>query len=178
MSELKTLARPYAEAVFEQAREAGTIEQWSRMLEFLTLAMKDEELAWAAVNPKVEKEAFERLLLDIGKGYLDREGENFVKLLVHNNRIALVDPIRDLFEQYRTEHEGYAEVQVVSAYPLAEEDRAALTAALEKKLGKKIRLDARHNQALIGGIVIQAGDKVIDGSVKGQLERLAKRLKA
>ncbi len=176
--ELKTLARPYAEAVFDQARETGKIEQWSRMLEFLATAMADKALAWAAVNPKVGEQAFLRLILEIGKGYLDQEGENFVKLLVQNDRITLVDQIRELFEQYRIEHEGYVDVSVITAYPLSEEDQASLVAALEKNLGKKVRLTSREDRDLIGGVVIQAGDKVIDGSVRGQLERLAKRLKS
>lgn len=178
MSELKTLARPYAEAVFNHAQETGRIDQWSRMLEFLATAMADKELAWAAVNPKVGDQAFLRLILEVGKGYLDQEGENFVKLLVHYHRITLVDQIRQLFEQYRIEHEGYVDVNVITAYSMSEEDRASLVAALEKNLGRKIRLTSREDRDLIGGVVIRAGDKVIDGSVRGQLERLAKRLKA
>lgn len=178
MSELKTLARPYAEAVFRHAQETGRIDQWSQMLEFLAVAMSDKELAWEAANPKVGKEAFLRLLLEIGKGYLDREGENFVKLLVHNHRIALVGKIRELFEQYRIEHEGYVNANVITAYPASEEDLASLAAALEKKLGRKVRLTSQVDERLLGGVVIQAGDKVIDGSVRGQLERLAKRLRA
>lgn len=176
--ELKTLARPYAEAVFKQALETDRIAQWSRMLEFLATAMADKELAWAAVNPKIESQTFLRLILEIGKGYLDQEGENFVKLLVHNRRITLAGQIRQLFEQYRLEHEGYVEVKVVSAFPLREEDTAALTSALEKNLRRRVRLEVQENKDLIGGVVIQAGDKVIDGSVRGQLERLAKTLKA
>lgn len=176
MSELKTLARPYAQSVFDQAKETGRIDQWSRMLEFLATAMADKELARAAVNPKVDRLAFLRLILEVGKGYLDQEGENFVKLLVRNNRITLVGQIRELFEQYRIEHEGYIDVDVITAYPLNEEDRASLVAALEKNLGKKIRLTSREDRDLIGGVVIQAGDKVIDGSVRGQLERLARSL--
>lgn len=176
--ELKTLARPYAEAVFNQARESGRIEQWSKMLAFLATALADKELAWAAVNPKIESQTFLRLILEIGKGYLDQEGENFVRLLVHNRRITLVGPIQELFEQYRTEHEGYVEVKVASAFPLQEEETTSLAAALEKKLGKRVRLEVQENKDLIGGVVIQAGDTVIDGSVRGQLQRLAQTLKA
>jgi F-type H+-transporting ATPase subunit delta len=178
VSDLKTLARPYAEAVFKLAQETGRIDQWSRMLEFLATVMADREMAWAAANPKVGEQAFLRLILEVGKGYLDREGENFVKLLVHSRRITLIDQIRELFEQYRAEHEGYMDVKVITAYPLSEEDRASLVAELEKNLGKKIRLSSQEDADLIGGVVIRAGDKVIDGSVRGQLERLAKRLLA
>lgn len=179
MSELKTLARPYAEAVFELAKESGTIDQWSKRLEFLAIVMADREIAWAAVNPKIPRQTFLRLILEIGKEYLDREGENFVKLLVQNQRIALVGQIRELFEQYRAAHEGCVDVKVTTAYPLDEQDRTHLIAALARRLGKEnIRLSIEEDKDLIGGVVIRVGDKVIDGSVRGQLERLAKRLAA
>ncbi len=176
MSELTTLARPYAEAVFKLALEKGALQKWSQMLEFLAVAMSDKELAWMAQNPNVPKEDFLRVLLEVGKGYLDKEGENFVRLLVHNGRIGLLPQIRDLFESYRAEHEGYVDVEVVTAFPLSDEDKETLISALEKNLGKKVHLQALQDRGLIGGVIIRAGDKVIDGSIKGRLERMAKRL--
>jgi F-type H+-transporting ATPase subunit delta len=176
--ELRTLARPYAKAIFELAKASGKIAHWSRMLEFLATVMAEKEMARAAVNPKLDAQTFLRLLLELGKGYLDQEGENFVKLLVLNRRITLVNQIRQLFEEYRAEYEGVAEAKVTSAYPLREEDLKALTSALEKQLNKQIRLSLAEDRTLIGGVVIRVGDKVIDGSVRGQLERLAKRLMA
>ncbi|HHJ39070.1 MAG: ATP synthase subunit delta [Methylothermaceae bacteria B42] len=176
MSELSTLARPYAEAVFKLALESGKLDHWSEMLEFLSLAMQDKELAWAAVNPNVSKEDLLRLILDVGKGYLDKEGQNFVKLLVENDKITLIDQIRELYEQFRAEHEGLLDVEVRTAYALSKENEKKLSAALEKKFGKKVRFHVIKDNSLIGGVQIKAGDKVIDGSVRGQLERLAKRL--
>ncbi|BCX88412.1 F-type H+-transporting ATPase subunit delta [Methylomarinovum tepidoasis] len=176
MSEPITLARPYAEAAFKHALESGRLEQWSKMLAFLAAALSDPELVALAQNPKIGKERFLQILLDIGKGYLDAEGQNFVKLLVHNDRITLAPQIHELFERYRAEHEGIVDVEVRTAYPLEAEDQAKLTRALEKALGRKIRLQLAEDRDLIGGVVIRAGDKVIDGSVRGRLERLAKRL--
>ncbi len=176
MSELTTLARPYAEAVFKLALEEGTLHKWSQMLEFLAVAMSDKELAWMAQNPNVPKEDFLRVLLEVGKGYLDKEGENFVRLLVHNGRIGLLPQIRDLFESYRAAQEGYVDVEVMTAYPLSEGDKETLISALEKNLGKKVYLQEVQDRGLIGGVVIRAGDKVIDGSLKGRLERMAKKL--
>ena len=176
MSELTTLARPYAEAVFKLAVEKGTLQKWSTMLEFLAVAMSDRELSWMAQNPNVPKEEFIRVLLDVGKGYIDREGENFIRLLVHNGRINLVPQIKDLFESYRAEKEGYVDVEVTTAYPLSEQDREKLISSLEASLGKKIRLQEELDRGLIGGVIIRAGDKVIDGSLQGRLERMAKRL--
>lgn len=176
MSELTTLARPYAEAVFKHALNTGHLDKWSRVLEFLATAMADEELADAAKNPLIKKEKFQQLLLDIGKGILDAEGENLTKILVQNGRITLAGQIRDLFERKRSEYEGYVDVNVTTAYPLNEEDREMLTENLEKYLGKQVRLKVDQDRGLIGGLIIRAGDKVIDGSVRGRLERLAKRL--
>ncbi len=176
MSELSTLARPYAEAVFKRALETDRLGHWSEMLEFLSLAMRDKELAWAAVNPNVSKEDLLRLIMEVGKGYLDEEGRNFVKLLVENDKITLVDQIRDLYEQLRAEHEGMLDVEVRTAYALTKENEKKLSSALEQKFGKKIRLHVVKDDSLIGGVQIKAGDKVIDGSVRGQLERMAKRL--
>lgn len=176
MSELTTLARPYAAALFRRALETGRMDQWSRMLEFLATAMADRELAWMAVNPNVSREDFLRLLLDLGKGFLDGEGENFARLLVHNGRISLVGEIRTLFERYRAEHEGYTDVEVITAYPLDREDQNELARVLERHLGKKVRLEVDEDRSLIGGVIIRSGDRVIDGSVRGRLQRLAKRL--
>ncbi len=176
MSELTTLARPYAEAAFKRALESGKLEQWSKMLAFLATALADPELAALARDPRIGKEKFLEILLDIGKGWLDAEGENFVKLLVHNGRITLAPQIHDLFERYRAEHEGVVDVEVRTAYPLEADDRDKLTQALKKALGRKVRLQVAEDRDLIGGVVIRAGDKVIDGSVRGRLERLAKRL--
>ena len=176
MTELATMARPYAEAVFKRALESGRLEEWSRMLAFLATVIGDPEMAALAVNPNVKREDFLRLLLDLGKGHLDEEGENFVKILVYNGRVTLLPRIHELFERYLAEHQGVAEVEVTTAYPLSEEDRAELIQALERNLGKRVQLVLHEDRQLIGGVRIRAGDKVIDGSVRGRLERLAKRL--
>ncbi|MCF6195162.1 MAG: F0F1 ATP synthase subunit delta [Emcibacter sp.] len=176
MTELATMARPYAEAVFKRALESGRLEEWSRMLEFLATVIADEEMAALAVDPNVKREDVLRILLDVGKGYLDREGENFVKVLVFNGRVTLLPVIRKLFERYLSEHQGIVDVEVATAYPLSREDRTMLVQALERNLGKRVRLDVHEDRQLIGGIRVRAGDKVIDGSVRGRLERLAKRL--
>ncbi|HEB77977.1 MAG TPA: F0F1 ATP synthase subunit delta [Methylothermaceae bacterium] len=176
MTELVTLARPYAEAVFKRALESDRLDEWSKMLDFLATAMADRELAAMAVDPNVKRETLLRILLDIGKGYLDKEGENFVRILVLNGRVTLLPQIRELFERYLAEHQDIIDVEVTTAYPLTEEDQARLVQALQRNLGKRVRLDVKEDHQLIGGVRIRAGDKVMDGSVRGQLERLAKRL--
>ncbi|MCI0668403.1 MAG: F0F1 ATP synthase subunit delta [Methylococcaceae bacterium] len=176
MSELATLARPYAEAVFKHAKQTGTAEQWSNNLKFLAIAMEDRELAAAADNPRVAKSRVSDFLLEIGQGYLSDEGRNFVRLLVANNRLNLVSDVQSLFEAYRALDEGYIEAEVRTAFPLNKDAEKQLAKTLENVLKRKVHFRVEEDKSLIGGVVIRAGDTVIDASVSGQLQKLAKRL--
>lgn len=176
MSEMATLARPYAEAVFKHAKQTGTARQWSDNLKFLAIAMAEQKLALAADNPKLEKSRITDFLLDIGQGVLSSEGGNFVRLLVENKRLNLISHIQSLFEAYRCADEGTIEAEVRSAFPLNKEAETALAETLEKILKRKIHFQVAEDPSLIGGVVIRAGDTVIDASVRGQLQKLAKQL--
>ena len=176
MSELATLARPYAEAVFKRAKETETSEKWSDNLAFIATVLENELISEAADNPKFGKDNFLKLMLDICQGQIDQEGENFIKLLVENNRLKLAKYIADIYEQFRAEDEGYSDVRVSSAYSLTSDEQKKLTSTLKKVLNKEIHLTVVEDRSLIGGILIRAGDRVIDGSIKGQLQQLAKRL--
>ncbi|CCE22032.1 MULTISPECIES: F0F1 ATP synthase subunit delta [Methylotuvimicrobium] len=176
MSELATLARPYAEAAFKRAKEIGATAQWSDNLAFLSAVLSDSNIALAADNPKIAKESFLNLMLDICGEHLDQEGKNFLKLLIQNNRLKLAAQIAKIYEQFRADDEGYSEVQVISAYPLTEDEQGNLVSRLERWLNKQVRLDIWNDRSLIGGVLIRAGDKVIDGTVKGQLLHMQKAL--
>jgi F-type H+-transporting ATPase subunit delta len=115
-------------------------------------------------------------MLDICQGYINDENENFLKLLIHNNRLNLLTAIAKLFEAYKAEDEGYIDVEVISAYSLSKEAKHDLTTTLEKTLGKKTHMNVTVDKSLIGGVLVRAGDKVIDGSIRGRLQQLAKRL--
>jgi len=176
MSELATLARPYATAAYKRAKQTGTTEQWSQTLAFLAAVIKDRQIAQAAANPKASKEKFTAALLDLSKGQLDSEGENFLRLLVANQRLNLIGLISEQYEQYRAEEEGYIVVEVSTAYPLDDAQREHISAVLRQSLGKQPHLNVHVDESLIGGVLIKAGDRVIDASVRGQIQRLAKRL--
>jgi F-type H+-transporting ATPase subunit delta len=176
MSELATLARPYAAAVYKRARETGGAEKWSGVLALLAQVLQEPRIAQAAANPKGAKEQFTQAVLDVCEGHLDEEAKNFVRLLVTNRRLHLIAAIREQFEQQRAVEEGYIEVDVRSAYPLEDEQRDRLSAGLKQALGREPRLDVRVDETLIGGVLVRAGDRVIDASIRGQLQRLAKRL--
>ena len=176
MSELATLARPYAAAVFKRAKETHATAKWSQSLAFMSAVLMNKDISVVVDNPKVNKQRLLALMLDICQGHINDENENFLKLLIHNNRLNLLTSITKLFEAYKAEDEGYIDVEVISAYSLSKEAKHDLTTTLEKTLGKKIHMNVTVDKSLIGGVLVRAGDKVIDGSIRGRLQQLAKRL--
>jgi F-type H+-transporting ATPase subunit delta len=176
MSELLTLARPYAEAAFKLAVEKKSAKEWSDTLTFLSLVVQDKEMSDIIANPNVDEHQLTQLLLDICKDQLSDEGTNFVKLLVQNDRLILATQISELFESYKAEHEGYVDVEIISAYATTKEEQKKFAIMLKKILNKDIHITTSVDKDLIGGFLARAGDKVIDGSVKGQLQQLAKIL--
>jgi F-type H+-transporting ATPase subunit delta len=176
MSELSTLARPYAAAVFKRASESGSAQQWSDMLNFIAAVVKDNKISALIANPKVSKDKLVSVLLDIGQGQLNQEGQNFLKLLVQNDRLTLAPQIATLYETHKADAEGYVDVDVKTAYAFTKEEQKKFTSSLEKTLAKKVHLNISVDKSLIGGFLAKAGDKVIDGSVKGRLQQLAKKL--
>ncbi|MCK5889959.1 MAG: F0F1 ATP synthase subunit delta [Methylococcales bacterium] len=176
MSELLTLARPYAEAVFKTAIEKKSVSEWSDMLAFLSVVMQDEEMTTVVANPKVSQQQLTQLVLDICQDQFSKEGVNFLKLLVENGRLILAPQVSELYEEFKAEHEGYVDVEVISAYALSKEEQKKFAATLEKKLDKKVHITTSIDKTLLGGFLAKAGDMVIDGSIKGQLQQLAKKL--
>jgi len=177
MSELATLARPYAAAVFKRAKETQSTTSWSKSLAFMSSILKNKGISVVVDNPKVDKQRLSALMLDICQGHVNEENQNFLKLLVHNNRLRLVPTIAKLFEAFKADDEGYIEVEVMAAYPLSKEAKQEFTATLEKNLGKKIHMNVAVDKSLIGGVLVRAGDKVIDASIKGRLQHMQKALK-
>jgi F-type H+-transporting ATPase subunit delta len=176
MAEYSTLARPYAVAAYKRAEETNTVQQWADQLAFLKAILNDESIQRAVANPKAKREEFTRSFLGLCQGHLSAEGESFVRLLIRNHRLGLVRYIAEQFSHYRAEDEGLIDVTVTSAYALSREESSRLEATLQRVLNKKPRLDISVDKKLIGGVYIRAGDRVIDASVRGQIERLAKRL--
>lgn len=176
MSELATLARPYAVAVFKRAKETAATEKWSHDLAFMSAVFSDSEMSVVINNPTVNKQALSTFVLDICQGQVDTEAENLLQLLVHNNRLALVPTIATLFETYKTADEGCVDVEVVVAYAFSKEEKPKFSSTLEKILGKKVNMNVTIDKSLIGGVLVRAGDRVIDGSIRGQLQHMQKTL--
>lgn len=172
MSDLTTIARPYASAAFEYACEQNTLSEWSEQLALLSVIAADAQVNQLLDSPAFTREQRGEILLKIGKGKLTQPVENLVKLLAENDRLAAIGDIHVQFEVLKAEHEGTIEATVLSAQALPEAQQKKIIASLEKRLNKKIELKCEIDESLIGGAIIKAGDLVIDGSVKTRLGKL------
>ena len=177
MAEVAALARPYAEAVFLMAEEKGQLDQWSDMLGFLSLVMNNEQVKKLADNPKLSKSDLAEMMADICNEQMDAQGINLVKLLIKNNRLSLAGEIASQYEIKKAEKSGALDVNVTSAFPMSEDDKTELASSLSGSFGKTVTINVEEDASLIGGMIIRAGDKVIDGSLSGQIQQLAKQLK-
>lgn len=178
MEESTTLARPYAVAAFRYAKESGKTEEWANTLSFLAGVMADGRMQQASRNPRISRDRFTKLFMGLCEGYVGAGSgaENYVRLLIQNQRLNLLGEIAAQFAKYRAEDEGYVDVAVMTAYDLTEDELKKLAQTLESELARKPVITVTVDERLIGGLVVRAGDRVIDASVRGQIERLAKSL--
>jgi len=170
MSQALTLARPYARAAFGIARDAGRLPNWSNLLAFAATAVSDAQVAAVLGHPKLEAEALVDLLLPPGE--VDPTFRSFLLMLAENRRLPLLPEVTALYEQLRAEAERVLHAKVTSASTLDDAAVEAIKAALARRFGQDVQLDLAVDPALIGGAVIDAGDVVIDGSLRGKLQRL------
>lgn len=176
MAEIETLARPYAEAVFALAKQQQALPKWSQMLALLAEVASDERIAALAVDPRVSPAQLTGLLLDIGGTNLSEDAKNLVRLLVQNDRVMLLPIIATQYERLKADAEGVIDVEAIAAFELSSEQIKQITQSVQQKLGREVKLRTSVDKALIGGVIIRAGDLVIDGSVRGHLHDLAAQL--
>jgi len=176
MAELVTIARPYAEAIFALAKERNELSKWSDMLTLLVTVFDDSRIQSAIANPKVTKADIERLILAVCGEQIDVNARNFIQLLVENGRLSAVAEIRRIFDLLKSEDEGVVEAQISSAFPLEGQQLEKIVSLLSKRYEKKISPTVDVDSDLIGGILVQVGDKVWDASVRGRLQDMATAL--
>ncbi|MFN3786224.1 MAG: F0F1 ATP synthase subunit delta [Thiothrix sp.] len=170
MSDLTTAARPYARAVFEMAQEAGRLPQWSAQLAAMSAVVAAEGSASLLAHPRMSKEQKAQIFAEIAGDALDDQGRNLLKTLAENGRFALLPEIATIFEQLRAEAEGAIEAEVISAQEMSADQQQKIAAALQKRLGREVKLITKVDPSLMGGAVIRAGDLVIDGSIQSRLK--------
>jgi F-type H+-transporting ATPase subunit delta len=176
MAERITTARPYAKAIFALARQGNSLAATSTALQRAATVVVDPQVHGLLGSPHVTPAQLADLVNDIAK--FDEHGRNFVSVLATNRRLGFLPEIAALFEQMKAEVENAVDVEVVAATQLTSDQESRYAAALQKKLGRQVRLHTRVDGSLLGGAVLKAGDLVIDGSLKGRLERLAIELTA
>lgn len=173
MSQALTLARPYARAAFSLARDANAFAAWSEALGFAARAAADPQAAALLGHPRLAHADAVALLSPPhhDAGTSETFG-NFLALLADNRRLALLPEIAGLYGELRAEAERVVKAKVTSATALPNGELDTIRAALEKRFGREVEIETAVDAALIGGAVIDAGDVVIDGSLKGKLGRL------
>lgn len=176
MAEKRTVARPYAQAVFALAQEQGELQSWSAMITLLGSAAGDPQLASMLENPEQEPTKLVDLLKAICGDAMPASGDNMLMLLAENERLALLPEIAELFEEERAEVEKSLHARVVSATTMSDAQQQKIIDALAKRLGKEVTLSQEIDESLIGGAIIYAGDMVIDGSITNRLEKLTNSL--
>ncbi len=172
MSEFVTVARPYAKAAFDFAVENQSVDRWQDMLAFAAEVTKNEQMAEllsGALAPETLADSFIAVCGD----QLDAHGQNLIKVMADNGRLKVLPDVLEQFIRLREAREATVEVEVTSANALSEEQLEKISVAMEKRLSRKVKLNCKIDKSVVAGVIIRAGDMVIDGSVRGRLERLA-----
>ena len=173
MSELSTLARPYAEAVFRMAQDENDLAGWSSRVTTLATIVSDAQVARLIADPAVPADRVAELIVSVVGDALGERGANFVKVLSANDRLTLLPEISTQFETLKAGAEGTLEATITSAQELSQAQVDDLVAGLKAKFQRAVNVQVAVDPELIGGAVIMIGDQVIDGSVKGRLQRMA-----
>jgi len=177
MAELTTLARPYAKAAFEFARNAGEVAAWSSALETLSAILQNQKVETAMTSPALTATEKSEMLISLCDK-LSEGVKNFIGILAENKRLLLLPQVFVLFQHYQAEYEKTLDVEIVSAYQLAGAAEKTLAKVLTARLQRDVKVQSRIDKSLLGGVVIHAGDTVIDGSARGQLRKLATAMNA
>lgn len=173
-----TIARPYAKAAFEFALEKGSLQAWSDLLFILSNVASDLTVQELVQQPGVSIEKLSALFINVAGSKIDPNGNNFVTLLAKNKRLPALVEIKQIFDELKAEQEKSLDVSVVSFSPMSEQQKALLAESLKKRLNRDITLDETIDKSILGGAIILAGDLVLDGSVKGKLDKLRNEIAA
>ena len=176
MSEAITTARPYAQAAFEEAQKLSDLKGWSEVLQSLAEAVTNPEIQTVIGSPQVSKDQKGSLLAEVLGGKLTSQQKNLILVLAENQRLAVAPELAAIFQALKTEAEKSVDVEVVSAFELTSAQQDKIVTSLKKRMGREVKLTSKINKELLGGLVIRAGDRVIDGSARTRLGEMATAL--
>ncbi len=177
MSELTNVARPYAKAAFDFAVEQNALAAWADMLFFAAEVAKNPLVA-ERLQSNSAADAQAAFFIQVCADQLNTHGQNLIKVMAENQRLAALPAVLDGYLALKAEYDKEATVDVVSATVLSPAQQDKLIAALSQRLARKVKLNCSVDPAVVGGMLIKAGDMVIDGSVRGKLDRLATALQS
>jgi F-type H+-transporting ATPase subunit delta len=173
MAELTTVARPYAQAIFELAKQDNALKTWSEKLQLMKAVATDASMSVAIDSPSLTIAQLAELFVHVCGEHIDDSARNVIRLLTENRRLQLIPEIAALYEVMRADAENSVDAHVIAAYPVSDEQRNKIAAALKAKLGREVNIECEIDESLLGGVIIRAGDTVIDGSLRGRLANFA-----
>ena len=176
MAEKSTIARPYAEAVFELAQANGQLQAWSDTLKAVAMITANADMQSLIANTSVSKAQIAEVIIDVAGDQVSAQGNNLIKLLADNRRLGVMAEISEQFEVLKAEAEKTIEAEVIAATEVGTAALAQIAEKLKARLGREVTLKCSIDESLMGGAIIKAGDLVIDGSVSGQLNKLSVEL--
>ncbi len=177
MSDLTTIARPYAKAAFDFAVEKGQLDQWGQMLSFAAEVAKNEQMN-ELLTSSFSAEKMAEVFVAVCGEQVDAHGQNLLKVMAENSRLTTLPDVCEQFFILKKEHEKEIDVEVISASELSDEQLANIGSKLETRLERKVKLTCSVDETLLGGVIIRAGDLVIDNSARGRLNRLSDALQS
>lgn len=177
MSELATIARPYAKAAFDLAVEKGKIAQWSEMLFFAAEVARNETIL-DFIGGMHSAEKLTEMFLSVCGEQLNKLGQNLIKVMAENGRLQVLPEVYVQFMIFRHEYEKQIDVDVISAVVLKKGQRDAIAKKLKIRFERNVKLNCSVDETLLGGVVIRAGDLLIDHSISGSVRRLSNALQS
>lgn len=176
MAEVATIARPYAEALFQSSK--NDLDGTTQWLDALAAVAGNHQLLQFADNPKVDSQQVFDVVADVARVQLPPAGRNFLRAVIENGRLSVLPEVAHQFREMKNAQSGSSDATVYSAFPIAAGQLGSVAQALEKRFGRKLNVTVQEDPSLIGGIRVVVGDEVLDTSVKARLEQMKVALTA
>jgi F-type H+-transporting ATPase subunit delta len=178
MAELATIARPYAEALFKASSNGADLNSTVAWVEELAAIAADPQLRQLADNPKVTVEQVLDVITGVARSALPDAARNFLRVIIENGRLDALPEVAVQFRGIVNRLNGSSDAIVYSAFPVEDAALHDISAALQKRFGRKLNLSVKIDASLIGGVRVVVGDEVLDTSVKARLEQMKAALTA
>ncbi len=177
MSEVTTIARPYAKAAFDFAVEQKAVDSWLEMLVFAAEVSKDSTLQ-QVIHSSIAPDQLAQLFIQICGEQLNEYGHNLIKVMAENGRLSVLPDVLVEFTALKAELDKEVEAVITSAAALSDAEKTKIQKSLENRYQRKVRLTCQLDPSLMAGLVIKIGDDIIDASVRSKLNRLAEALQS